>query len=229
MQDAHKIQKTILKNLLINKELRFSDLNTEGISSDHFTFHVKRLVKEGIVVKGEDGLYRLTSNGKEYANRFDIDEKEILLQKQAKVGILVVGRDKDRFLIQQRLKEPFYGYYGFITGKIKWGESIYEAAKRELEEEAGLSTGKFVLKGIEHKIDYSKEGELLEDKFFYIVEAINMSGQLIEEFDCGKNQWLNKKQISELPDLFGDVPNIIKAVEGDRLVFFEDKYYVDRY
>lgn len=230
MEDTHKIQKSILKNLLIKKELRFSDLNSEGISNDHFTFHVKRLVNEGVISKGEDGLYRLTSSGKEYANRFDIDGKEVVLQRQAKIGILVVARDKDkRFLIQERLKEPYYGYHGFVSGKIRWGEPIYEAAARELEEEAGLTASNLVLKGIEHKIDYSQERELLEDKFFYIVEAKNNSGQLKEVFDCGKNQWLTKKQIAGLADLFGDVPKIIQAVEQSKLTFFEDKYYVKRY
>lgn len=230
MDELHKIQKSILKNLLINKDLRFSDLNSGNVSSDHFTFHVKRLMAQGIVNKGEDGFYCLTSQGKEYANRFDIDRGEVVLQKQAKLGILVVCRDKDsKFLIQQRLKEPYYGYYGFVTGKIRWGEAIYEAAARELEEETGLQAGNLLLKGIEHKIDYSQEGELLEDKFFYIVEAVNLSGQLMEAFDCGKNQWLDKEQIIQLPDLFPDVPKIIRAVEGDKLVFLEDKYYVARY
>lgn len=227
MQELHNIQKNILKNLLINKNLRFSELNSENTPSDHFTFHVKRLVEQGIISKGEKGIYCLTSYGKEYAGRFDIDSREVIFQKQAKLSILVVPRDNEkRFLVQQRLKEPYYGHYGFVSGKIKWGEPIYEAAARELEEEAGLRAGSLILQGIEHKIDYSKEdGRLLEDKFFYIVEAVNTAGQLKTEFDCGKNQWLNKEQILKLPNLFADVPKIIKAVEQDKLVFFEDRYY----
>lgn len=231
MEDIHQIQKNILKNLLINKRLRFSGLNSEGISNDHFTFHVKRLVEEGIIQKEEDGFYSLTLQGKEYANRFDIDSKQIMMQKQAKVAILVVARnDEGKFLIQQRLKEPYYGYHGFVSGKIKWGESILEAAARELEEEAGLATKKMLLKGIEHKIDYSQQGrDLLEDKFFYIVRATETKGQLKEVFDCGKNQWLTKEETALLPNLFPDVPKIIKAVEASELVFFEDKYYVNEY
>lgn len=230
MKELHKIQKIILKNLLTNRELRFAALNSAGISNDRFAFHLKRLIKAGIITKGRDGLYRLTSEGKEYANRFDIEGKEIFPQKQAKIGILVVGRDKDkRFLIQQRLKEPYYGYYGFVSGKIKWGESIYEAAKRELKEETGLIASNLVLKGIEHKIDYSQEGSLLEDKFFYIIEANHNTGQLKEVFSYGKNQWLSKRQIIKLDDLFDDVPKVIQVVENNKLTFFEDNYYVTRY
>lgn len=224
----HKIQKIILKNLLLNQELRFSELNSESISSDHFSFHVKQLVTSGVVLKGEDGLYRLTSDGKEYANRFDIDGKEIKLEKQAKLGILVVACENGKYLIQQRLKQPYYGYHGFVTGKIKWGEAVYEAATRELKEEAGLH-GEFVFKGIEHKRDYTPEGKLLEDKYFYIVKATSLSGNLQEKFDSGRNFWASNEEIMVLADLFGDVPKIIKAVEQDSLVFFEDKYTIKRY
>jgi len=229
-QIQNNIQKSILKNLLVNKELRFSELNSDNVSNDHFSFHVKRLVDQAIIKKGEDGLYRFTPMGKEYANRFDIDGAEIRIQKQAKVGILVVARDKqERFLIQQRLKEPFYGYHGFVSGKIQWGEGIYGAAARELKEEAGLAAQDLALKGIEHKIDYSPEGELLEDKFFYIIEARDFFGKLKEVFDCGKNSWLDKKQIANLSNLFQDVPKIIGAVEQTELIFFEDKCEVTGY
>lgn len=222
------IQKSILKTLLIKKQLRFSDLNQNGVSSDHFAFHISQLLKEGIIEKDGDGFYRFTAKGKEYANRFDIDGIEIKIEKRAKIGVLIVPRDKQgRFLIQQRLKEPFFGYHGFVSGKIKWGEPVYQAAERELLEEAGLK-GDLKLKAIEHKIDYSNEGELLEDKFFFIVGAVSLKGELIEKFDCGENKWLLKEEIALLPDLFEDVPNIIKAVEGKEFIFYEQRYDYDR-
>ena len=230
MEKRHKIQKNILKNLLINKKLPFSKLNSDRIPSDQFSFHLRRLIKENIIEKGPDGLYRLTIKGKEYANTFDIDSEKIIREKQAKIGVLVVVRNKEKkILIQQRLKEPYYGYYGFVTGKVKWGETIYEAATRESREETGLEAKNLILKGIEHKIDYSLKKELLEDKFFYIIEASNLRGRLIESFNCGANHWLEKKEINKLPKLFGDVSKIIKAVNQNNLVFFEDKYYVKEY
>jgi len=225
----HKIQKIILKNLLLEKELRFSALNSENISSDQFTFHIKQLVSGGVVLKGDDGLYRLTQGGKEYANRFDIDSKEVKLERQAKVCILVIAKDEQgRYMVQQRLKEPYYGYHGFITGKIKWGETIQQVAERELKEEANLA-GKLIFKGIEHKMDYTPEGDLLEDKYFHIVLATDLIGELQENFNAGKNFFLSKKEILTLPDLFGDVSNLIKAVEQDSIVFFEGKYEIKRY
>jgi len=225
----HKIQRIILKNLLLNKELRFSELNSESVSSDHFSFHIKQLVSGGTILKGDDGLYRLTQDGKEYANRFDVDGGEVKLERQAKLGILVIGCCNGRYLVQQRLKEPYYGYHGFITGKIKWGEKIYEAATRELKEEAGLTAATLILKGIEHKMDYTPEGALLEDKYFYIVKATNLSGELQETFNAGKNFWQTTEEIKALPDLFGDMLKLLDAVDQDGLIFFQTDDTIEKY
>lgn len=228
----HQIQNNILKELLFKKTARFSELNINKVSNDHFTFHLKKLIGDGLVMKNQDGSYLLTIAGKEYANRLDTDAEKIEIEKQAKIGVLVVGvdgsGDKKKYLIQQRLKHPYHGFYGFISGKIKWGEGVYEAGLRELEEEAGLKA-ELNLVSIEHKIDYSKEGKLLEDKFFYIVKATNLTGQLMESFEGGRNTWLTQKEIKNLPDLFGDVLKIIKVVDKGEFTFFEDKYNVKRY
>lgn len=229
MKEIHTIQKNILKNLLLNKELRFAKLNSDNFPNDQFNFHLKRLINLGIVAKRKDGPYYLTQEGKEYANRYDVDGKELKLERQAKLGVLVICRDENgKYLAQERLKEPFYGYLGFITGKIKWGEKIFEAAKRELKEEAGLKAD-FVLSGIEHKIDYSKNGKLLEDKYFYIIEGASVSGRFKKEFDSGRNYWLTKEEILKSPDLYDDVPKILEAIEKDELVFIERAYKVERY
>lgn len=73
----HKYQSSILKRLLYNKGVRFSDLNKLRITSDRFTFHLKKLIEKGLVVK-KDNLYYLSAQGKELTNR---------LEKQAKLGI----------------------------------------------------------------------------------------------------------------------------------------------
>lgn len=158
----HDLQNKILKTLLLNEKVRFSEMNIENISNDHFSFHVNRLLELELILKDEEGFYHLTDEGKEYANRLDVDGEEIEIEKQAKIGVLVVctktENEVKKYLIQKRLKHPYYGYHGFITGKVKWGETVFDAARRELDEEAGLE-GEIRLAGVEHKIDYSKEGK----------------------------------------------------------------------
>jgi predicted transcriptional regulator len=81
----HEFQISILRELLFNPNARFRDLKKVDITNDHFTFHVKHLIKEGLVVKKE-GRYSLTDEGKEFANRMDTEA--LKLERQAKLGVL---------------------------------------------------------------------------------------------------------------------------------------------
>ncbi len=183
--DIHPIQAKILCGLLFKKSAKFSDLNGNKVSTDRFSFHLKQLQDWKLITKSNDGFYQLTTMGKEYANRFDTDKNEI--ERQAKIGVVIMcmrrNKNKLEYLVQKRLKQPYFGFWGSITGKVKWGETIYEAATRELKEETGLS-GDLELVGIKHKLDYSvKDENLLEDKYFYVFKVTKLHGSFIKNFE----------------------------------------------
>ncbi|MDP3093752.1 MAG: NUDIX hydrolase [bacterium] len=216
--------------MLFREKSRFADLNTLKLPTDHFNFHLKQLIGAGLIQKDKKGFYSLAIKGKEFANRLDTDK--IVLERQAKVAVVVCAvrqhGETRQYLVQQRLKQPSYGFYGFVTGKIKWGETVSETAAREFLEETGLKA-KLSLAGIEHKMDYSQRGEILEDKFFFIFRAENPKGPLTKNFEGGRNVWLTKKEILKLPDIFDDVLKIIGMVNQKNLAFLEAKYKVKRY
>lgn len=228
--DIHPIQGAILCKLLFVKEAGFAELNDKKLGSDIFSFHLRELTNWNLIEKNKEGKYLLTTKGKEYANRFDTEQKEI--ERQPKIGVLVVCmkkiNKKKEYLIQQRLKQPYFGFWGFMTGKVRWGETMEETAQRELVEETGLR-GKMELVRVRHKMDYSQTGELLEDKFFMVNRVINPKGLLIEEFEGGKNCWMTKDEILKLPDLFDGVEESMAAVENKNLDFKENKYKVKGY
>jgi predicted transcriptional regulator len=104
----HSVQATILHALLMRPSATFAQLQkTSGLTSDHFTFHIKRLVAEGYIEQnGND--YRLSAMGKEFANRMDTDDKTI--ERQPKVAVvLIIENAQGEFVAQQRLKQPYYG------------------------------------------------------------------------------------------------------------------------
>jgi 8-oxo-dGTP pyrophosphatase MutT (NUDIX family) len=227
--EIHEIQADILLTLLFKPGLRFSRLNNLSVSSDQFNFHLKTLVTRGFVEKTSDG-YRLTNEGKEFANRFDTDQKHI--EKQAKLSVLVccvkTVHGKKYRLMQERHKEPYYGYLGAISGKIRWGETAQEAAKRELREETGL-VGNPEFIGIEHKIDYDNKGKLLEDKFFYVFKVSDFIGHLKVGVGGGKNIWMTEEEILSSGKMFDDFKDVMKILNGNTYKFIEKKYFVKKY
>ena len=73
-----------------------------------------------LVEKLTDGKYALTVKGKEFSNRFDTDNKVIERQAKLACGILCIKVEDGvtKYLLQKRLKQPYYGYYGVVGGTI---------------------------------------------------------------------------------------------------------------
>ena len=202
-KQLHPAHVAILRVLLFRPDARFAELQKASeLSSDHFNFYLRQLLDESFVVKNAKGSYHLTPKGKEFANRFDTDERKV--ERQPKVAVcLMIRRDDGRQLVQQRLKQPFYGYWGRPTGKIRWGETIMDAAARELMEETGLEAD-FAFEQIYHKMDYNNEtGEMLEDKIFFVVAGSNPRGTLVEEFEGGRNAWMTQQEYDAQELSFG--------------------------
>ncbi len=219
----HSAQTSILRELLFRPQAGYAELQKPtGLTSDHFNFHIKRLVEIGYVEKIKPGTYKLTNRGKEYSNKLDTDQNTIERQPKAAVLLAITRKraGQTEYLFQQRRKHPYFGYWGFPTGKIRWGETILETAARELMEETGL-TAKYKLLGIYHEHSYQKEsGELLEDKLFFVVRCTNVDGKLIETFEGGTNVWLTKKELKD-KKVYGSFETELLVAEG-KLQFPEE-------
>lgn len=220
---AHTTQMEILNHLLHAEAATFSELQkSTDLSSDYVNFHLKALISANFIQK-DDNRYSLTIVGKEYANRMDTDEK--VIEKQPKLSVvLVVVNNSGELLAQQRLKQPYFGYWGRPTGKIRWGETMQEAAARELSEEAGLSAD-WEIKGLYHKMDFNAgTDDILEDKFFVLAYGTNPQGNLITEFDGGKNAWMADDELVRQDKVFESIVEISQICRKKSITIFEKRY-----
>lgn len=225
----HDFQIAILRQLLFKPESRFSELNNLDITNDHFTFHLQRLVKEGLVIKKQN-KYSLSDAGKEFANRMDTDN--LKLERQAKLAIALhavrQNRCRTEHLVHKRLKEPFYGWYGSHSGKIRWGETPLQCAQREFKEETGLE-GDFSLKSVEHYMHFNTEGKLLEDKYFWVFRVDNPRGNLKEKVEEGENIWMSEEEFRKLDKVFATVDETLEVLNSKKLLYFDRIRTVDSY
>lgn len=225
----HTIQAKILNVLRFRKEARFSELNVEELTNDHFTFHVNRLLSLGFIAK-TNGTYTLTDKGKEFVNR--LDEEMVAVIKQGKIAVLIVCTDESdgetKYLIQQRFKQPFYGFYWFIGGKARWGETIYQAAERIFLKDSGLKA-KMRLVGIEHKIYYTPNNEVREDKYYFIFKTEDAKGKLDLEVAGGKNMWMSLSEIKKLEKRLSGVDTALRYLTNKELTFSESEVRDENY
>jgi len=226
-KELHPAHVAILHVLLFRPAARFAELQKASeLSSDHFNFYLRQLLDESFVVKDDDGAYQLSQKGKEFANRFDTDERKV--ERQPKVAVcLMIRRADGKQLVQQRLKQPYYGYWGRPTGKIRWGETILQAAARELMEETGLEAD-LAFESVYHKMDYNREtGQMLEDKIFFIIGCSNPRGELIEAFEGGQNAWMTQEEYASQPLSFESTKDDFKPGTLARVEIVEARHDYD--
>lgn len=230
--NIHEAQTKILRELLFLPATNFTDLQkASGLDSDHVKFHIKRLVELGYVDK-TGAKYSLSVKGKEYANKLDTDAG--VIERQPKVAVLlIVERERNgekQYLLQERLKHPYFGYWGAPTGKIRWGESILEAASRELKEETGL-LAEFEHRGVYHeRVYHTDSGEIVEDKIFHLMFTDQYTGALLADFDGGVNKWRSMAEMKLEPKKYkGFYEEMSAGIEGVRYTEHYDEYSKDEF
>jgi ADP-ribose pyrophosphatase YjhB (NUDIX family) len=237
MKQLHTIQLQILSKLLFSRSLRYSQLKpSKDMENNQFQFHLDALINMGYVNK-ENTKYTLSAKGKEYANR--IDENDNKLKLQAKISVWIactrIINNKTQFLIGTRLKQPFYGCQGYISGKVQYGEKLSAAVKRELTEESGLKCGSSELVAIKHyRVFRQGTSELLEDKFMFLCLVKEPTGSLKLSRE-GKLEWidvidLEKYVTNPFEDkiAFRQQIDLIRNFDGN-VKFIEEDYYSDKF
>lgn len=148
MQDpqlTHHIQLTILRQMLTQPTARYSDLKPKNLEANLFMYHLKLLIKQDLIEK-QDKHYGLTRRGKRFADRATLDDMRIRIQPKL-VAITALKRADGKWLLLERKHQPFLHHKGFPSGKIRFGESLQQAATRELQDKSGLTDVPLTLRG----------------------------------------------------------------------------------
>lgn len=188
MKELSKIQNEILSKLLRSKGLRYSEAKVQNIDNDLYNYHLQFLVSKKFVEK-KDGKYYLTDKGKQYVQKMDVLGR---VKKYFKVSVLpyVVRtfKGKRQILLQRRLRHPYFGDIGTVSGKVHVDEKLEEAARRKLKQETGLETD-FRLIGVIRKIRRDKEGKVIEDTLYHVCYGEDPEGKLVNINKFGENFW----------------------------------------
>lgn len=149
---------------------------------------------------------------------------------------LLVGRsageagEAKEYLMQCRLRQPYYGYWGCISGPVHWGESIEAAAQRELRKQTGLEAD-VAVHGFYRQMDCrAGSGDLLEDKLFAVVEAVNLKGELSNAWTKGHNEWVTIDQLRAQERYFASTLAFIEQLEpGEAYAYGRTEYSPENY
>ena len=125
------------------------------------------------------------------------------------VGAVVIH--KHRLLLVKRAKAPNAGFWCIPGGKIHFGETLQQAAEREIKEETGLV--------IEAGDPYYVFDLLIPEKktHFVIVDlmAKYISGEIIASDDAEDAHWFSLNDIAVSTDIEAQTLKLIKKLRND--------------
>lgn len=126
--------------------------------------------------------------------------------KHPRVGVGCVVQRDGKILLGKRKGSHAMGFWGFPGGHLEFGESVEECAKRELNEETGLSS-------VSLKQGPWVENVMIDEDKHYItifvfIDQFEGEPNLCEPDKCEGWEWF---PIDSLPDpLFSPIPSLFK-------------------
>lgn len=219
----HWIQNHILQQLILSPDRRYADLKPANIEGNLFMYHLRRLLKEKLVHKRADGRYELTASGQVYADRLSLKTFKPRLQPRI-VSLVACQNAQGQWLLFRRKRQPLIGQVGFPYGKLHQGESVLQAAERELKEKTGL-TGSLQHRG-DGYITIGEGGNIVSQIMFHLFYVKNPGGKLRASSKTGQAFWSDAAAVPT-GELMKSVPDLIRLLQQHpRSRFFAELSYV---
>lgn len=113
------------------------------------------------------------------------------------VAALAVMVRSGRVLLVQRSNSPDAGRWGFPGGKVERGETMMQAAVRELKEETGvIGRAERVMEPLE-ALDRAEDGNLLHHYILVPVLCAWLSGEPVAQDDALDARWFDPPHIQD--------------------------------
>lgn len=220
----HAPQRAILLRLIHAPEMTFNELWAKEGASNKFAYHLHRLEEEELVHKNLNGRYCLTEEGRKLSAFVEGDTGN--KAEFPTPTVIILAKQNGKYLCQKRLKEPFYGAWGFVSGKINFGYNLFECAQRNLLEESGLTANGWNLKAIE-MVKTFEAGKLLHHHYLFYVETENPSGELKQRTHKAEHAWMTLEEYEQKANVFPRPGFKEHIIRGERPSLIETERFME--
>ncbi|WP_170452198.1 NUDIX hydrolase [Ruegeria arenilitoris] len=117
------------------------------------------------------------------------------MQQVPRIGALAVVVDQGHVLLVQRSKAPDAGLWGFPGGHVEWGETVLQAAARELMEETGIEATPQAYLGNLDLLVRDSAGQITAHYLLVGVSCRFESGTPVAADDAQDARWFPIRQV----------------------------------
>ena len=125
----------------------------------------------------------------------------------AVLAVLIRG---DQVLLVRRANPPDAGRWGFAGGKVELGETLQEAAERELLEETGVRASAGDVIGAVDVLERAGDGRLLRHFVLVALRCHWRSGEPVAADDALDARWIPLKEMENTLPLSRDVAGLAR-------------------
>lgn len=198
--------------------MRYSELKPKELEANLFMYHLKELMKMGLVEKLEK-RYTLTQAGRSTATRFSIREQSIRVMPST-ITVLALRSSNGNWLLYRRKRQPYINALGFPSGKIHLGDKLIDAAYRELDEKCGYTADEVSLnyRGVFNLVEKA-EGEIKNHVIGHVWHGV-VDDKRIFENHAGETFWGNWQEYP-YEDFIPGFREIVEALKSDQFFGLE--------
>ncbi|CCG40284.1 NUDIX hydrolase [Magnetospirillum molischianum] len=117
-------------------------------------------------------------------------------------GVLALLERDGRFLMVLRAHEPDRGKWGFPGGLIELGETVIDAALRELREETGLVATAGPVIDVFDVIDRNEAGRVRYHFVLNVVRCSWQGGEAVAGDDAAAIAWIDRAELKDGDERF---------------------------
>lgn len=183
----HHIQKHIVYTLAFSDGMRFGELKPDDLENKAFDYHLKKVIKAGLVEKTIEGLYALTSEGKR-VGKGAFGKQTRMIDRAYSTLLLAIRRaDDGAWLLMRRKSQPLIGLTGFMNVQPTASDHIVYTAAQVCRDQTGL-TGEFVVHGHGYFRVY-RTGALESFIHFTLLLCNDIQGELHQNSSLAEYYW----------------------------------------
>lgn len=184
-----------IMTLLLGGDCTYSQLldTMKNQDTGKLNYHLRQLISNGMIKK-KNKKYTLTELGNKlstYLNQFQLKE----LYPVPVVCVAVFKENK--LLLARRNRNPFKDHWVIPGGKIRVGETIEEACKREVKEEVCIDIKVDGVYGMYPTI-MKERGIVSYHNYLVGVKAKYKEGSLLTGEEMNKVKYFSKEEIEKL-------------------------------